>query len=162
MTRRVIRGRCINWTFSIYRGVKASVRKVWNNLKCLKRCAFQCMKSPKDRVLWRARKSEIRLKSEFSHPWIYCTYNISEVNVDHSSVLPSDWLQTSNVTHLHGGCTIDKLEQPVSPMSCNKIKRETLQPLYHMSNACIYMYMYTCSFNKQLSQCIQINGCFFC
>ena len=43
--------------------------KVWNNLKCLKRCAFQCIKSLKMGFYEEQKKSEIRLKSELAHPW---------------------------------------------------------------------------------------------
>ena len=46
-------------------------QKVWNNLKCSKRCAFQCIKSSKIWFCEEQKKSEIRLKSELSHPW--CT-----------------------------------------------------------------------------------------
>ena len=53
---------------------KAGVRehlweKVWNNLKCLKKCAFQCIKSLKIGVLWRAEKVWNQIKYELSHPW---------------------------------------------------------------------------------------------
>ena len=43
--------------------------KVWNNLKCLKRCAFQCIKSLKMEFCEEQKKFEIREKSEVSHPW---------------------------------------------------------------------------------------------
>ena len=43
--------------------------KVLNNLKCLKRCAFQCIKSLKIGFCEEQKKSEIKLKSELSHPW---------------------------------------------------------------------------------------------
>ena len=47
--------------------------KVWNNLKCLKRCAFQCILTALEFWKWgfvKSKKSEIRLKSDLSHPWL--------------------------------------------------------------------------------------------
>ena len=44
--------------------LRASVRK---SLKCLKRCAFQCIVSLKRGFCEKQKKSEIRLKSELSH-----------------------------------------------------------------------------------------------
>ena len=49
-----------------------SEEQVWNNLKCQKRCAFECMKSLKMGFCEEQKMSEIRLKSELSHPCIEC------------------------------------------------------------------------------------------
>ena len=56
-------------TIGIPRGVRASVSKSLKQSECLKRCAFQCIKSLK-MGFCKATKSEIRLKSELSHPCI--------------------------------------------------------------------------------------------
>ena len=44
--------------------------KVWYNLKSWKDVLFNAFKLSENGVLWRAKKSEIRLKFELSHPWI--------------------------------------------------------------------------------------------
>ena len=47
--------------------------KVWiNNLKFMpEKMCFSMQYKSDNRVLWRAKRSEIRLKSELSHPWLW-------------------------------------------------------------------------------------------
>ena len=61
----------ISFAIAIHRDVRTSVRK---SLKCLKRCAFQCIQTALKVWKWgfvKSKKSEILLKSELSHPHIH-------------------------------------------------------------------------------------------
>ena len=80
--------------------------KVWNNLKCLKRCAFQCIQTAlkfENGVLRRAKKSEIRLKSELSHLWI--SYQETGRPLLTASSLSTPLSATTGGSMHHGGET---------------------------------------------------------